>query len=205
VLKQLARFQAFIFDLDGVLVDSYECWRALVNDMLKVRGRPPLSREEFDPTWGQGPEADREMFFPDLSLQQLLDYYNENFQKYTPLVKKEPGAADALRALNEKGKLIAVASNSTTPVIEELLKAADLLWYVGMITGAEEVEHSKPAPDLIYKTLRKLQVDVTQACYFGDSVFDDEAAKAAGIFFVGFKRPGQISINAFSELGVFGA
>ena len=202
MLKQLAGFQAFLFDLDGVLVDSYECWRSLVNDMLKTRGKPALSREEFDPYWGQGPEADREMFFQDLSLQQLLDYYNNNFYRYTPLVKKEPGSADALRALKEEEKVIGVASNSTTPVIAALLKATDLDSYVDVITGAEEVEHSKPAPDLILATLRKLRADVTSACYIGDSIFDQQAAAAAGVFFVGFKRAGQISINAFSELGV---
>ncbi|HEX5031375.1 MAG TPA: HAD hydrolase-like protein, partial [Candidatus Eisenbacteria bacterium] len=52
------------FDMDGVLLDSFRCWWELLNDTLREHGKPPLTREQFELTWGQDVEADRRMFFP---------------------------------------------------------------------------------------------------------------------------------------------
>ena len=49
---------AVLFDLDGVLVDSYEVWFALLRALTVELGYPELGREAFRAGWGQGIQAD---------------------------------------------------------------------------------------------------------------------------------------------------
>ncbi|HET6266652.1 MAG TPA: HAD family hydrolase [Acidobacteriota bacterium] len=196
-------FRGIIFDLDGVLVDSYECWYALVNDALKLTGRRPATKAEFDATWGQGPDADQASFFPSWSVDQILRYYDDHFADYAKNVRVMDGAADTLAALRSKGLLLAVASNSPRKIVEVLLQHAKLLDYFESIVGFDEVVHGKPEPDLILHVLEHWQMDRSDAFYVGDSPFDAEAAKKAEIFFVGFRRPGDATISQLAQLSDF--
>ena len=50
--------RAVLFDMDGVLIDSYGAWRRVVDDARERFGRPPLDDDEFAGGWGQGLDAD---------------------------------------------------------------------------------------------------------------------------------------------------
>src|SRR5262249_51336825 len=139
--------KAIIFDLDGVLVDSYDSWFHLLNDILEEAGKRRLTREEFHKTWGQGPEADRSEFLPDWKLEDLLALYDRRFPDYTPHSKQITGAAECLKRLNSLGIKIAIASNSPPTVIQSTLSAAGLVEFVDVSVGSDQVEHEKPAPD----------------------------------------------------------
>jgi HAD superfamily hydrolase (TIGR01509 family) len=198
--SRLHLLQAFIFDLDGVLVDSYDCWRNLINDTLESQGKRPLSKEEFDLSWGQGPEADQQMFFPHWTIPEVLKFYEIQFPRYTRWAKAQPGITDLLKHLKARGKKIAVASNSPTGIVQALLVATELGAWMDVCVGVEEVAAAKPAPDLIRKAIEKLSVPIENACYIGDSSFDEQAACSAGILFIGFRRSGDYSIRDFEEL-----
>jgi len=192
--------KAVLFDLDGVLVDSYDCWFHLLQDAMREQGEKPVSLEEFDGRWGQGPEADREVFFPEWSLEELMAFYEKRFGEYTRWAKSEPGSEMILKHLQSRNQKIEVASNSPTSVVNDLLKYVGLEKYPDAVIGVEQVKESKPAPDLLLKALEVLGLTKQEVCYVGDSTYDAQAAKAAGIFFVGYKRPGQISVKNFQEL-----
>jgi len=198
-MDSLKNIEAFIFDLDGVLVDSYHCWQNMIREILEERGRT-LSLSEFDACWGQGPEEDQQMFFPEFSVAEVLKFYENRFPAYARFANLEPGMADLLHALSVAGKKTAVASNSPTTIIRSLLEAAGLSSLIGISVGVEQVKEAKPAPDLILAAMEKLNVQSSRACYVGDSIFDEKAAHMAGVLFIGYKRPGDISIRHFAEL-----
>ncbi len=197
--NRLQLVDAFVFDLDGVLVDSYRSWESLIREVVQAQGKT-LSREEFDASWGQGPEVDQRMFFPDWSVAEVLKFYEKRFPAHARAAKAEPGIAELLRVLTEAGRKIAVASNSPTAIIQSLLQATGLDSLAPTTVGVEEVNVAKPAPDLILAALKKLNAGTADACYIGDSIYDEEAARAAGVLFIGYKRPGDISIRHFDEL-----
>ena len=192
--------KAVLFDLDGVLVDSYNCWVRLLQDAMREQGKTPVTPEEFNSRWGQGPEADRDVFFPEWTLEELIAFYEKRFGEYTRWSKPELGSEKILRHLQSRGKKIAIASNSPTEVVNELLKHARLENYPDVVIGADQVKESKPAPDLLLKAVEVLRVTKQEVCYVGDSTYDAQAAEAAGIFFVGYKRQGEISVQNFEEL-----
>lgn len=188
------------FDLDGVLVDSFECWWRLLNDALSQRGQPPLTREEFAACWGQDVEADRRRFFPDWTVGELIAYYNAQFPRFVEWIREEPGAAELLARLKQRGFTIAVASNSPTEMVERLLQRASLRQHVDHAAGVDLVAHGKPEPDLIEHVRRAAGVAREALCFIGDSEYDARAARAAGVRFVGFRRPGDRRIESLREL-----
>ena len=55
--------RAVLFDLDGVLVDSYWVWFHLLNRMARVLDYPEIAHEVYETGWGQSTTADRDAFF----------------------------------------------------------------------------------------------------------------------------------------------
>jgi HAD superfamily hydrolase (TIGR01549 family) len=193
-----------LFDLDGVLVDSYYCWFHMLQDVMREQGKTPVTLEEFHTRWGQGPEADREVFFPEWTVEEVIAFYERRFPQYTRWTEPEEGSDIALQRLQSLQKKIGVASNSPTAIVEDLLTKANLRPFVDVIVGADQVHESKPAPDLLMKTLEFLKLTTIDVCYVGDSIYDAKAAEAAGVYFIGYKRPGDITVQDFAEfIGLF--
>jgi phosphoglycolate phosphatase len=193
-------FRLVAFDMDGVLVDSFQCWWMLLNDTLASRGAPPLTREEFQSTWGQDVEADRRRFFPDWTPERLMRHYEERFPEYMEHVEVEPDSAAVLDRLRREGKLVAVATNSPVKIAMTLLEEACLADRLDRIAGVDLVEQGKPEPDLLLHIAEELSVPLSEMCYVGDSEFDADAARAAGIHFIGYRREGDARIERLAEL-----
>ena len=188
------------FDMDGVLVDSFDCWWKLLNGTLANHGKRQLPRDEFAACWGQDVEADRKRFFPDWTTEQLIDHYTREFPRYAKWHRAEPGAAETLRALKESGVRLAVASNSPTAMVERLLEQNALRGYFDLAAGVDLVLNGKPEPDLIEYVLEGSNTRPEDACFVGDSDYDARAARAAGVLFIGYKRPGDRRIDSLAEL-----
>jgi HAD superfamily hydrolase (TIGR01509 family) len=183
-----------------VLVDSFECWWRLLNDTLESRGKDALTREEFAACWGQDVEADRRRFFPEWSVERLIEHYTRELPRFLEWVRPEPGAAETLGRLRERGLTLAVASNSPTAMVERLLELTSLSSLIEHAAGVDLVPSGKPEPDLIEHVLRAAGAPPDAACYVGDSEYDARAARAAGVLFVGYRRPGDRRIESLAEL-----
>jgi phosphoglycolate phosphatase len=188
------------FDMDGVLLDSFRCWWELLNDALAHHGKPRLTREQFELTWGQDVEADRRMFFPEWTAEQIMTHYRSALPRFAALVDVEPEAAATLASLRLQGKKLAVATNSPMAIATSLLEGALLADYFDVIAGVDLVPEGKPAPDLLHLIARETGVSTAEMAYIGDSMFDEGAARAAGAFFIGYLRPGDARIERLGEL-----
>ena len=196
----LEPFRLVPFDHDGVLVDSFDCWWKLLNDTLETHGLAPLSREDFARCWGQDVEADRRRFFPDWTVERLIDHYTREFPRYAQWIQPMPGAKEVLAELERAGKRIAVASNSPMEMVERLLELASLRSHVDWAAGVDLVPNGKPEPDLIDHVLRESGLGREEACYVGDSEFDARAARAAGVYFIGYRRDGDARVESLRAL-----
>jgi HAD superfamily hydrolase (TIGR01509 family) len=72
-----------------------------------------------------------------------------------------------------------------------------------LLVSADEVRRPKPAPDVILGACEQLGVALEGCLLIGDSEFDRQAAKAAGVFFVGFKMEGDARIETLGDLPRF--
>ena len=85
-------------------------------------------------------------------------------------------------------------------MVERLLELASLRQHVRWAAGVDLVPNGKPEPDLIEHVLREAGMAREDACFVGDSDFDARAARAADVYFIGYRRPGDARIESLAEL-----
>ncbi len=109
--------------------------------------------------------------------------HDERFGAMIDDIRPLPGAGDLLRTLRERGLAVVLASSGIGAQTERLLglvgeEATSLPW-----TSSDDVEASKPAPDLIQVAMQK--VEGSEAVVIGDAVWDITAAEEAGLRSIG--------------------
>lgn len=196
----MPELRAVLFDLDGVLIDSCEAWYKLVNATARHFCKPDVTRERFDHCWGQGIEADLREFFPGCKACDIERFYEDHLLDFDACIRVEPGACDAFYRLREAGIARGVVTNTPVELARDLLAWCGLIGLVDITAGAAPGIASKPAPDLILRACRELDVAPERAVLVGDSRFDAEAAAAAHVPFLGFRSNHAPSIQDFDEL-----
>lgn len=187
---------AVLFDLDGVLVDSYPVWFQVLNTTLEEHGKGRVTEEEFRATWGQSVPADLERWFPKLSQEELEATYARHFLSHTDAVRVMPKAAETLRDIRLRGRPIAVVTNSQREVAEALLASAGLTDFIDTLVTASDVPRPKPEPDMLLEAVERLGKLPGAVTMVGDSKYDRQAAESAGCTFIHF----GVEIDALPEL-----
>jgi HAD superfamily hydrolase (TIGR01509 family) len=187
---RLEKLKAVVFDLDGVLVDSFEVWRRLFNLALSTRGHDPLSAREFQALWGQGVEADIRMFFPGATVPELQKFYEDHFGKCLNDLRVFPDTLPVVDTLARRGLKLGIASNSAPRIIAGTLTAAGLDGRFSAVVGAGGPLKGKPEPDTLLAALDELGAKPGEAVFIGDSPYDIEAGRRAGVATIGFQRDG---------------
>lgn len=194
------RPRAVLFDMDGVLVKSFELWfRAVEEAGVRFRGRP-VTREEFEPTFGQGTAADVAVFGLACTPAELDRFYEAELLRHRDALWVNPEAGPLLELLAARGVLRALVTNTVGPIVKELLPLTGFGHLLPALATADRVAHAKPAPDLVLLACADLGVRPGEAWLVGDSKFDRQAAQTAGVRFVGLGLDGDARIEQLSGL-----
>ncbi|MCU0229914.1 MAG: HAD family hydrolase [Acidobacteria bacterium] len=193
--------RAVLFDLDGVLADSFEAWVAVLDGCRARRGLPRLGPGPVRASWGQGIAADVQTFFPGETVERLARDYDAGFLEHLDLVRAIDGAVPAVEAIAAAGLPVAVVTNSPVALTRRVLGQLGLEGRVTTIAGGDEVPRGKPDPALVLLALRRLGLPADQAVFVGDTALDVAAGRAARIPVVGFRIPGaDARIDRMTEL-----
>jgi HAD superfamily hydrolase (TIGR01509 family) len=206
----LAPFRAVIFDLDGTLVDSNEFHIDSWDRAFRHFGKT-FSYEELRKQIGKGSDNYLPQFLTPKEMNEFgkeLDQYRSDLFKkeYLPCVKPFPMVRELFEQIRGDGKHILLASSGKKPETEHytrLLQIEDLI--DGQITS-EDANSSKPAPDIFNAALAKLGVSPNEAIVVGDTRFDVEAAKKAGLAAIGFlcgRAADEKTLRKASALAIF--
>jgi phosphoglycolate phosphatase/AHBA synthesis associated protein len=185
--------RAVLFDLDGVLVHTYEAWFHLMNAAARDHDYPSISRETFHEGWGQGIQADIDRFFHRLTVAELERYYETHFRNHAAHMSVHREAPAVFAALRERGVSTAVITNTPAGLARQILEAARV--EPDTLVGGTDVPLAKPAPDMVLMACGLLGIGTRDAIVVGDSRFDKEAAAAAGVRFVGYGIDGDDTID----------
>jgi AHBA synthesis associated protein len=171
--------RAVVFDLDGVLVDSFDVMReAFRIAYLEVVGEGPVPFEEYQRYLGRYfPEIMRLMGLP-LSMQE--PFVRESY-RLADRVRLFDGIPELLDTLAEHGLRLAVATGKSGPRARSLLERLDVLHRFAHVIGSDQVAHAKPAPDIVRLAIELLDVAPEQAVMVGDAVADLESARGAAV------------------------
>ena len=194
--------RAVLFDMDGVLVRSEEVWFRVVEAAgVRFRGRA-ITRDEFFPTFGQGTAADIPVFGLSCSVAELDAFYVSEFVKHLDAMWVNPEAAPLAELLTTRGLGIGVVTNTVAPLARAILEHAKLARWFEVRATADRVEHAKPSPELVLLGLKELGVSAVEAVMIGDSRFDREAARAAGVRFIGLKLDGDGRVERLGDVPI---
>jgi len=188
---RLSSVLAFIFDIDGTLVDSNELHVDSWDRAFRQFGKQ-FPREQLRAQIGKGTDQYLPEFLTPEEIKrfgkELDDYRSELFRKeYLPKVRPFPGVCELFQRLHKDKKRIVLASSgkkADTEYYVDLLKIADLI--DGCVSG-DDADNSKPAPDIFTASLEKLgNISPADAVTIGDTRFDIQAAQKAGLKTVAF-------------------
>jgi HAD superfamily hydrolase (TIGR01509 family) len=115
-----------------------------------------------------------------------------------------PQARELLHELKGRGLRIALASSSKQEELDAALKSArieDIKDLFDVMTNASDAKASKPAPDLVNAAVDKLGLSPAQCAMIGDTIYDAEACRAAGVALLGVntgpaEMPPETMLNA---------
>jgi len=179
-------FQAVIFDMDGVLIDSEPLWHQAEQQILGGLGidfnKPPLLQSTGLTTATVIDHWYQHQPWPELSPQQvhqqIIDFVADGVASNgTP----KTGLL-ALLAENARRQLkMAVATNSPKVLLDTTLARLEIEPYFQARCHVELVRHGKPAPDIYLLAASKLGVAPEHCLVFEDSFAGVTAAKAAGM------------------------
>ncbi len=180
------RFDAVLFDMDGVLVDSGPWWYEVRAAFAASHGRPWTRDDEVLTMGGNSREwaevMQRRLGLADVRVGAIQDAVVAGVvQRYrerpAPVIGDAP--AEVRRIARHYG--VAIASSSHRDVIAATIRALGLAGDLGAIVSSDEVPAGKPAPDVYLLAAERLGVVPTRCLVVEDSINGVRAAKAAGM------------------------
>ena len=187
-----------LFDLDGVLVDSYEVWFRLVNRTARHFGVAEVPRELFRDCWGQGIQQDLVRFYPGRAIGEVEAFYDAHFMDHAEHLCVEPDAGAVLARLQQRGIATALITNTPAGLAREILTHARL--EIAVVVGGTDVARPKPAPDMVLRACELLSAAAAEALVVGDTDNDEAAARAAGVRFAGLGIRGDDTLERLAQL-----
>ena len=180
------QFRGVLFDMDGLLIDSEPLW-ADAEATLLARHGSTLTDEDREATHGRALTASVAVYAKRLGADpialeaELMGLIRERYEAGAPL---QPGAGELVRAL--QGRLpIGIASSTTAPLIELVLRGVGLHDAFGTISSGADLGLPKPHPAAFLEGCRGLGTAPHETLAFEDSPVGVRAARAAGMFVVG--------------------
>ena len=172
-------FDAVIFDMDGVIVDTEYYYLGETAAFAKELGLN-LTQEELNGQVGTSHQfflhmlvdwfarAGKGHFTGDEALARWDEWAHKRPRDYQALIN--PGAVDTIRELPRRGVRVALASSSPMVSIEEVLNACGLSDAFEYVVSGEQFKESKPEPDIYLHALDLLGLPANRCCCVEDSV-----------------------------------
>ncbi|HEX8445680.1 MAG TPA: HAD family hydrolase [Sphingomonas sp.] len=176
--------KAILFDIDGTLVDSNDQHVLAWEEAFRSIGRS-FDRQVIHDQIGKGTDMLVPTLLPELDAAaqtQLGEVHGTVFkQRYLDEVRPFPGAHDLLAAVHAAGQQVVLASSASQAELEHYVALLGAEAMVGATTSSDDVERTKPAPDIFATALKKTGLAPDQALVVGDTPYDIEAAGKCGV------------------------
>ena len=183
------RLKAVILDFDGTIGDTRGLIVRTMQQTIAELGLPARTEDECASMIGLPLKQTFTDLIPmdDATGDLCAETYRRIF-----MVTNKPGAvpmfpnvADTIRRMHDAGLLVTIASSRLRPSLAGFVDEMKLGTYIPYILSVGDVEHAKPAPDMVLKTLADNDLRPEEAIVVGDTVFDIRMAHSAGVRAVG--------------------
>ena len=182
-----SRSPAVLFDIDGTLVDSnylhVHAWARAFHDVgiaaeaWRIHRSIGMDGSTLVKTLSG--DADDEV------KEQLKDLHSRYYKELAPMLKVLPGGREILERVASMGLQVVLATSAPDDELSILRDVLDRDNLVSEMTSSADVDTAKPQPDIIEVALKRAGVTADRAVFIGDSVWDAEACRRAGVPSIG--------------------
>jgi len=189
----MAACKAVFFDIDGTLVDSnafhVEAWRRAFADAGHDIGAQAIGTQI-----GKGSDNLVPALIPGISdedAEKLGHAHGTIFKgEYLEQVRPFPQARELVQRVHDSGRRVVLASSASAEELEHYQKLLGIEELVDVTTTSDDVETTKPAPDIFAVARDKAGVDADAVVVVGDAPYDMEAAAKCGMTRVAVRSGG---------------
>lgn len=179
--KRTNKIKCVLFDLDGTLIDSIPLIRASFRYASeKVLGRV-LPDEVLLANVGKPLEEQMKIICPEKATELLEAYREHNHAFHDEMVKPVDGAVEVLAFLKENNVSIGVVTSKSGPLARRGIEVCGIGRFVDALVSANDVLRHKPHPEPVIKCVEMLGCKKENAVFIGDSPYDIESGKNAGV------------------------
>ncbi|HEY9786791.1 MAG TPA: HAD family hydrolase [Candidatus Obscuribacterales bacterium] len=182
-------YRLAIFDFDGTLVDSAP---GIVDVMRQVVEEYELSEDvltQWKDLVGVPLGKQMEIIFPNHD----EDFWLEVADRYRAIYDRKaieicplfPGLLRMLTRLKKASVTMTIASSKRRHLIETVLEHHQISHYFAMVVGASDITNHKPHPESVHHTIKHLNARYEDSVVIGDSIYDLEMARNAGVDAIG--------------------
>ena len=184
------KYNTYIFDLDGTLLDTLQDLANSVNYALRQYGLPEHSLDDVRRFVGNGVRLLMERAVPDGAqhpqFETVFATFRQHYMEHSlDTTRPYDGIVETIHELKQRGCRLAVVSNKMMAATQELV--AHFFPEIEVAIGEHEAAgiRKKPAPDTVYEALRQLGLVVggfpADTVYVGDSDVDIATARNSGL------------------------
>ncbi|SHF67321.1 pyrophosphatase PpaX [Desulfofundulus australicus DSM 11792] len=173
--------EVVLFDLDGTLADSLPL---IMHTYRRVFGEMGIPWDDGNILgWIGRPIVDIARYFAGEEraedfIKRYQHYYHLDHDRYTRLF---PGTLEMLRNLRAMGLKLGIVTSKGKTGAWRTVNFTGLDQYIDVMVTAHDVDRHKPLPDPILKAMEVLQTRPDRTVYVGDSYFDIQAGRSAGV------------------------
>jgi pyrophosphatase PpaX len=180
------RFPVVLFDLDGTLIDS----GAMILDSFRHAARAVLDVELTDEALLAGVGAgsglrDQMASFDEERVEELIVSYRRHNEPAHERLECCSGIEAVLGQLRSQGRRLGIVTAKRRATVDLAFARLPIAQHFDVVVTEESTERHKPFPDPILLALERLDAEASDTAFVGDSPFDVQAAKAAGVLAVG--------------------
>jgi len=179
------RYPVVLFDFDGTVVDSGGIILASMRHATEtVLARSYSEQELMANVGGPGLEAQMEAFAPD-RVEALVRVYRAHNEALHDELEAFDGIEHALTALKDEGRTLGLVTAKRRGTVDLAFARLPIEHFFDVVVAGNETERHKPDPAPLLLALERVEADAADAAYVGDSPYDMQAARSAGMYAVG--------------------
>jgi len=180
-----------LFDVDGVLINSFEANLKFFQDLMIAVGKEPPSREKYGDMFHLNlvsvvkalakPDSEEEFN----KIYQMAHSRDVDYD--TSLISIPDNTEKVLENLSNK-YILGIVTSRIRNSVYEVPDLNRLKHYFKTSVAYEDTEKHKPNPEPLLLAMEQLEVKPEETVYIGDALTDVEAAKAAGVKIISYPR-----------------